>query len=238
MAASLKALIGRLNDTTRQALEAAAGFCIARSHHSVEIEHYLMRLLDNTDGDSARILRHFGIDRSRLMMELNQSLDKMKRGNQRTPAFSEELVDMFTEGWTLGSLEFGATQIRTGHTLLALTQKPQLWRLVREVSREFSRIDPSDFKKDFMTIVSGSPEGEGEAPEEVAAAAGDLGAAPVGAQRRAGGKNVASQLGRGAWRAMKFGMRSPPCLSLSAPHPWPPICNCCPMAARIRRRMR
>ncbi len=188
MAANLKALIGRLNDTTRQTLEAAAGLCAARTHYAVEIEHYLLRLLDNTDDDSARILHHFGIDPSRLNKELNQSLDKLKRGNQRLAAMDEGISDMLSEAWTLASLDFGAARIRTGHTILALTQKPQLWRLVREVSREFSRIDPSDFKKDFMTIVSGSPEDEGEAPEAAAAAGGEPGAAPSGAPRRAGGK--------------------------------------------------
>ena len=186
MAANLKSLIGKLNDTTRQTLEAAAGLCVARTHHSVEIEHYLMRLLDNTDDDSARVLHHFGVDPSRLNKELSQSLDKMKRGNQRTPAFSEELVDMFTEAWTLGSLEYGAYQIRTGHTLLALTQKPQLWRLVREVSRDMGRIDPADFRKDFMTIVSGSSEDEG--PQDEAEAAAGEGGAAAPSLKKSGGK--------------------------------------------------
>ena len=53
MSVNLRALIGKLNDTTRSALEAAAGLCLSRTHYDVEIEHFLMKLLDATDGDFA-----------------------------------------------------------------------------------------------------------------------------------------------------------------------------------------
>jgi hypothetical protein len=46
MSTNLKALIDKLNDTTRKALEAAAGLCVARTHYDIEIEHYQMKLLD------------------------------------------------------------------------------------------------------------------------------------------------------------------------------------------------
>ncbi len=46
MGLNLKSLIGKLNDTARSALEAAAGLCLSRTHYDIEIEHYLMKLLD------------------------------------------------------------------------------------------------------------------------------------------------------------------------------------------------
>ena len=49
MGLNLKSLIGKLNDTTRSSLEAAAGLCLSRTHYDIEIEHYLMKLLDVTD---------------------------------------------------------------------------------------------------------------------------------------------------------------------------------------------
>lgn len=158
MAANLKSLVGKLNHSARQTLEAAASLCVARTHYNVEIEHFLMRLLDNTDDDSARIFRHFGIDPSRLQDEINRGLEKMKRGNARTPAFSPDLIEMFTEAWTIGSLDHGARSIRTGHCMLALTQKPGLWRLIRETSREIGRIVPDTLKSEFANLVAGSSE--------------------------------------------------------------------------------
>ena len=48
MSTNLKALIDKLNDTTRRALEAAAGLCVARTHYDIEIEHYLLKVLDGS----------------------------------------------------------------------------------------------------------------------------------------------------------------------------------------------
>ncbi len=62
-------------------MEAAAGYCMSRTHYDVEIDHYLMKLLDATDGDVAFILKHFGVNRSRLAAELTVSLDRLKTGN-------------------------------------------------------------------------------------------------------------------------------------------------------------
>lgn len=184
MAANLKSLISKLNETCRQTLESAAGLCVARTHYNVEIEHFLIRLLENTDDDSSKIFHHFGIDPSRLNAELNRGLDKFKRGNSRTPAFSPDLMQMFTEGWTLGSLEFGARSIRSGHAILALTQVPNLWRMVRESSREIGRIVPSDLRAEFPSIVSGTCEDTGPAIEEEEEEGGEAGPAMV----RGGGK--------------------------------------------------
>ncbi len=85
MSVNLRALIARLNDESRRALESAAGLCLSRTHYDVEIEHYLMKALDDTDGDIAAILKHYGVDRSRLASELTRSLDKLKTGNARNP---------------------------------------------------------------------------------------------------------------------------------------------------------
>ena len=91
MNVNLKALIGKLNKETRSAVESAAGLCLSRSHYDVEIEHFLLKALDATDGDIAFALRHFGVDRSRLAGDVQRSLDKPRSGNARTPALSRAL---------------------------------------------------------------------------------------------------------------------------------------------------
>src|SRR6266852_3255117 len=112
MASNLKGLIGKLNDSTRSALEAAAGFCLTRTHYDIEIEHFLMKLLEVTDSDLQHILKHFAVNKSHLASDLTISLDKLKTGNARTPVFSPSLVQMLSEAWTIGSLDFGAAQRR------------------------------------------------------------------------------------------------------------------------------
>ena len=56
MSVNLRALIAKLNPTTRGAVEAAAGLCLSRTHYDVEVEHYLVKLLDATDSDFALII--------------------------------------------------------------------------------------------------------------------------------------------------------------------------------------
>jgi type VI secretion system protein VasG len=158
MSVNLRSLITRLNDESRRALESAAGLCLSRTHYDVEIEHYLMKALDDTAGDVAAILKHYGIDRSRLASELTRSLDKLKTGNARNPSFSPTLVKMFTEAWTIGSLEFGATKVRTGHLILALRSVDELTRLTQGVSKELEKIPAEGLKKEFASIVAGTSE--------------------------------------------------------------------------------
>ena len=158
MSTNLKGLIGKLNDTTRNALEAAAGFCLARTHYDIEVEHFLLKLLDVADSDLPRILKQFGVDSSRLSSDLTRSLDKLKSGNARTPAFAPTLTQMLSEAWTTGSLDFGAAQVRSGFCILAIATTPDLSRLLREVTREFQKINAETLHKDFWNIVAGSPE--------------------------------------------------------------------------------
>ncbi len=158
MTTNLKGLIGKLNDTTRNTLEAAAGFCLARTHYDIELEHFLLKLLDVTDSDLPRILKQFGVDKSRLTGDLTRSLDKLKSGNARTPSFSPSLTDMLSGAWNIGSLDFGSAQVRTGFCILAIASSGDLSRLMREVTREFQKISAEALHNDFWNIVAGSAE--------------------------------------------------------------------------------
>jgi type VI secretion system protein VasG len=177
---NLKSLIGKLNDSTRGALEAAAGLCLARTHYDIEVEHYLTKLLDSTDNDAAAIFKHFEVDTSRLTGELARALDKLKTGNARTPALSPTLMKMLIEAWTIGSIDYNAAQVRTGFTILALATNDELVRLMREVSREFQKIQAATLRKDFAAIVGNSAEEEQAAVAAAAPGAPSAGPRPGG----------------------------------------------------------
>ena len=174
MSLNLKSLIGKLDDATRSALEAAAGLCVSRTHYDIEIEHYLLKVIDSSDNDIAFILKQYGVDRSRLTSELQRSLDRLKTGNARSPAFSPLLVKMLTEAWTVATIEYDARQIRTGFTLLALFSSDELSRLIRDVSKELQLIPPEALRKDFFTITAKSKEeSESFSPATAAPGAGE-----------------------------------------------------------------
>ena len=175
MSVNLRALIGKLNDPTRGALESAAGLCLARTHYDVEVEHFLMKLLDVAGSDFQAIMKHYGLDRSRLAQELTRSLDRLKSGNARTPSLSPSLVRAFTEAWTLASIDFGAPKVRTGHVILALVSNEELARVVKDVSKELAKVAAEDLHVHFAKRVAGSLEETGGAAATEGADEGEPG---------------------------------------------------------------
>src|SRR5450759_2996911 len=172
--------MANLKDTMRGTLDGAAGLCLARTHYDVEIEHFLTKLMDAGGTDFAGIVQHFGVDKARLAGELSRSLDKLKSGNARTPAFSPSLLRMLREAWTVGSLEFGAGQVRTGAAILALVSDDELSRLVLDVSKEFRKIEPEALRKILPAILADSREYTADADERPASGGASAGASKAG----------------------------------------------------------
>src|ERR1700733_283594 len=158
MMSSLKSLVGKFDDAMRAAMEGAAGVCVTRTHYELEIEHFLTKAIEVEHSDLRFILEHYGVNQSRLTAELRVSLDRLKTGNARGPALRPALVRMFSEAWSIATLNFEAAQIRTGHALLALLGEEGLARMVRETSKELQKIPLESLRQDFDDIVAGSSE--------------------------------------------------------------------------------
>lgn len=188
MNVNLKSLVGRLNDTSRNALEAAAGLCLSRTNYDVEIEHLLLKLLETDDTDVDHLLRHFEVNRARLTADVQRALDRLKTGNARTPALSPRLPRLFGEAWLLASIDYGATKIRSGHLLLALLATDDMARLAREMSREFERLAPETLRQNLLNLTSGSSEQGSEAT--AGASAGATGGSTDGSNGRAMGSKT------------------------------------------------
>ncbi len=186
MSLNLKSLIGKVDEATRSALEAAAGLCVSRTHYDIEVEHFLLKAMDSSDNDIAFILKQYGVDRSRLTTELEKSLNRLKTGNARSPAFSPQLVKMLTEAWTIATIEYDAAQIRTGFALLALFSDDELGRLIRDVSKELQLVPPEALRKDFYGVTAKSREANVAAFSGASNDAG--GTAAAGGAPRPGGK--------------------------------------------------
>ena len=155
---NLKQLIGKLNTTTKRSLEAASGACLSRSHYNIEIEHWILKLLEQTGNDLHFITRQFNVDPLRLQADLNQSLDKFKTGNSRPPAISPDLIKLVKEAWLTGSIELGGTSVRSGFLICALLGDDILSTLAQSTSSEFSKISPEQLRENFYKIVNDSCE--------------------------------------------------------------------------------
>ncbi len=166
---NLKSLIGKLNDTCRNALEGAAGLCLSRTNYEVEVEHLLLKLLESSNTDIHKVLDRFEVDASRLSKDLTRTIDGFKTGNARTPALSPRLPKLISEAWLIASVDHGDPRIRSGHLLLALLSSPEFVAMTRDASTEFALVSPETLGKEFEKIVAGSAEDK-EMPAQTAAA--------------------------------------------------------------------
>lgn len=157
---NLKSLVSKLNPLCRQALEGAAGLCLSRTNHSVEIEHWLTKLSERTDGDFELIAREYDLNLSRFLADLQQTLDRFKTGNGRPPALSQNVVDLVREAWLIASVEFGETSIRSGYLVLALVGSEGLSRVALGCSPELEKISYESLKKSLPDICQESSETE------------------------------------------------------------------------------
>ena len=155
---NLKSLIGMLNDTSRTALEQAAGFCLSQTHYEVDIEHFLFKLLDTQDTDFNKILRYFEINESRLRSDLTRAMDGFKTGNARTPALSPRIPKMIQDAWLLASVDFQAPSVRSGHMLLGILSDDETARMLANSSDTFKKISLETFSQHLRDIVAGSAE--------------------------------------------------------------------------------
>ena len=144
---NLKSLVGKLNEFTRNALEGAAGLCLARTHYNVEVEHWLIKLLENTDSDLVKILDKFSIDIGRLTKDLTAELDRIKSGNTRAPALSPNVVDVAKNAWMLASVEYNHPIATSAHIITAIMLDDGIRRSMEATSNEFKKISPESLRE-------------------------------------------------------------------------------------------
>ncbi|MDO9237974.1 MAG: type VI secretion system ATPase TssH [Aquabacterium sp.] len=156
MSQNLKTLISKLNDTTRRAAERAASLCMARGHYEVDLEHFMLALLEQDQSDMTVLCQRFGVSRTALQRDLEAELGRFKTGNGRTPVFSAHLPVLLENGWLIASLASHTARIRGGHLLLALLTEPSLSQLAFRSSKLFAqfRLDELKHKLDELTVGS------------------------------------------------------------------------------------
>jgi type VI secretion system protein VasG len=120
----IAALISRLNSPCREAMERAAQRSQQCNQHFVEIEHLILELLDIDGGDLAFLLPALNVQRERLSVELNATLDSFKTGNTRNPLLSQQLVALIEDAVIEASV-LGFNGVRSGLLLLALVDRDE-----------------------------------------------------------------------------------------------------------------
>ncbi|MCK6896974.1 type VI secretion system ATPase TssH [Enterobacter bugandensis] len=120
-------LLRRLNPYCARAMEGAASLCQTRAHAEILPEHWLLKLLEQGEGDLTVLARRYEWDMDGIWQDLLGWLDKQPRSVRHRPQLSEDIQTLMQQAWLLASLN-GEEHIRSVHLLMALVEKPKLTR--------------------------------------------------------------------------------------------------------------
>ncbi|OPA83748.1 ClpV1 family T6SS ATPase [Pseudomonas fluorescens] len=154
------ALFGKLNSLCYRAIESSTVFCKMRGNPYVELVHWLQQILQLTDSDLLRLIRHYGIDPAVLARDLTAALDRLPRGSTSVTDLSSQVEEAVERAWVYATLMLGESQVRSGHLLLALLKTPSLRNGLYGVSREFNKVGIDDLSEQFGALLNDSPEAQ------------------------------------------------------------------------------
>jgi type VI secretion system protein VasG len=140
-------LLRRLNPYCARAMEGAASLCQTRAHAEILPEHWLLKLLEQGEGDLTVLARRYEWDMDSIWQDLLGWLDKQPHSVRSRPQLSADIQKLMQEAWMQASLA-GEDSIRSVHLLMALTENQKLarcdglWPLLTLGQSQLSRLRP------------------------------------------------------------------------------------------------
>ncbi len=119
-------LLRRLNPYCAQALAGAATLCQTRAHAEITVEHWLLKLLEQGEGDITVIARRYEWEMDSLWQGLLAHLETLPRTVQGKPQLSAPLQQLIKSAWLDASLQENADAVRSVHLMAALIATPSL----------------------------------------------------------------------------------------------------------------
>ncbi|EGQ7893012.1 type VI secretion system ATPase TssH [Vibrio parahaemolyticus] len=156
---NLSSLIQRLHPIAKVALEDAAALAVSEKANEVQIEHYLLSLLERPNSDFDVLLSHFDCSENLLRQSVRSTLDTNAKGNGSKPVFSALLIEWLQESWLVSSLDLSETQIRSGALLLTLVSNPLRYGQHGYASI-LEAVNPDSLKRNFAELTSYSIEAQ------------------------------------------------------------------------------
>ncbi|HTO61737.1 MAG TPA: type VI secretion system ATPase TssH [Bradyrhizobium sp.] len=155
---SLEAVAGKLNRVGYEALFKALRQAKGAGNRNVELAHWLAHVLQDDTTDIALTADHFGLDRNKLVTDINAAISGFRKNETEMPTVSNTMMDLLDRGWHYATLFFGETQIRTGHVLVGAMQSRDLDRALRNVSSEFGKMSVNILTGEYRKIWATSEE--------------------------------------------------------------------------------
>jgi len=151
-------LFAKLNPIAFKSVEGATVLCKLRGNPYVQLVHWVAQILQQDDSDWHHILRHFELDASAVLADVQRALERQPGGAQGISDLSEHVTNAVERAWVYGSLMFGAQKVRTGHVLVALLKTDFLLHELLKISPRFKQIPEAALSEHFAQLVANSAE--------------------------------------------------------------------------------
>ena len=149
---NLEAVAGKLNRVGYEAFFKALRQAKGAGNRNVELAHWLVHLLQGERTDIGLTADHFGLDRNKLLMDINAAIAGFRKNETEMPTVSNTVMDLLDRGWHYATLFFGETQIRTGHILVGAMQSRDLDRALKNISSEFNKMSVDVLTSQYRKI--------------------------------------------------------------------------------------
>jgi ATPases with chaperone activity, ATP-binding subunit len=103
------ALFGKLGSTLFKSVESATTLCKLRGNPYVELVHWLHQILQLSDSDLHRILRHCEIDLGSLERDMTRALAALPAGASSISDLSHHIETAIERAWVIATLGFSDT---------------------------------------------------------------------------------------------------------------------------------
>ncbi len=151
-------LFRKLNSFAYKTLENATIFCKMRGNPYVEFIHWLHQIIQAQDSDFHRVIKHFGIDLSRLSSDVTNALGSLPAGASSISDISSRLDEIMECTWKYTTLYFEETEIRSGYIIYSILKTKHLTNVLASISKELSKIKIEELGESMETIIADSPE--------------------------------------------------------------------------------
>ena len=182
---------GKMNRAGYDAFLQAMRHARSERNRYVDLSHWLFHAVSNQNADISVTLRALGIDRGRMLKDLDQAIAALDKNVTETPGVSDHLADALNHAWTYATLFFGEAQIRTGHVLAAMLNDQHMKRQLLRWSPLFDKVSAQQLGQDSRTLWAESEEEQMRPMDGTG-----IGAAQTDAAGAETGRGGATALGR------------------------------------------
>lgn len=198
----MEKIVEKLSPLLKLSLEEAAQLAISSGNYNVEIEHWLLMVLEKPHTDLGTLLRKVPeLDIESLKAELQEAAQIFQSGNVRPPSFSKILLNLASEAWVLASVTYDHRQLTSGHLLMAALNNEEIKFQIGRASQQFVKVKSHLIEENIDSVIGSTSESSlinDKVPEKKSAQATSLKRFTIDLTEKAKNNEIDPVIGRDA----------------------------------------